>query len=169
MITINCIGTSDNAKLPSKAHPGDAAFDIFCDTDVIVSTRATLVSTGICMEIPEGYFGKIEARSGHSRDNGLRIVGVQLADGEIRLGGIIDAPYRGPVGVILAVLPGMANKLFKAGDAVAQMLLLPAIPAVCQWAPDGTLKPSDRGQGGFGHTDKKRHPLAGGSWAEFKA
>jgi dUTP pyrophosphatase len=170
MITINCVGTSDNAKLPHKAHPGDAAFDIFCDHDVIVGARATLVSTGICMEIPEGYFGKIEARSGHSRNNGLRIVGVMLHGGEIRLGGIIDAPYRGPIGVILAVLPGMANKPFKVGDAVAQMLLLPAIPAVCRWAPDGTLNPSDRGQGGFGHTDQKRDSLGyAPQWGAWKA
>ena len=51
---------NNNAKLPEFAHPTDAGMDLFCAEKVEVKNNQTLaVSTGIVMQIPDGYVGLI--------------------------------------------------------------------------------------------------------------
>jgi len=63
--------------------------------------------------------------------------------------GTIDADYRGEVGVIL-INHGPAPFIVRRGDRIAQMV----VHRVCRvvWAACDALSPTERGNGGFGHT-----------------
>ena len=51
---------NDNTKLPEFAHSTDAGMDLFCTEKVEVKNNQSLaVSTGIAMQIPDGYVGLI--------------------------------------------------------------------------------------------------------------
>ena len=63
----------------------------------------TLIPTGLAMEIPKGYKGKIESKSG------LALAGL------IVHGGVIDSNYQGPIQVIMQNL-SHRNYLIKEGD-----------------------------------------------------
>ena len=56
---------TDTARLPTRAHPGDAGLDLYADERIIVeSMHRALVHTGIVIAIPHGYVGLIWPRSG---------------------------------------------------------------------------------------------------------
>ena len=58
------------AKMPTRAHEGDL-YDIYADEDILIDAVPTLVSTGIALEIPEGYHIKIYNRSSNPLKYGL--------------------------------------------------------------------------------------------------
>ena len=77
--------------IPSYSHPEDAGADLKASESSIVPARGkALVSTGLCLELPEGHVGLIWPRSGlavkHSIDCGA---------------GVIDSTYRGEIKVLL--------------------------------------------------------------------
>lgn len=137
-----------DAKLPTKAHASDAAFDLYlCGEDPWQTGNGTYVlHTGIAVEIPEGYYGQIAGRSSLGKR------------GYVVLGGVIDSSYRGEVSVLLARMnePAPHNTfpflVFSPGDRIAQLLILP-VPQV-EVAEVGELSSSERGTGGFGSTGK---------------
>ena len=82
---------SDDAILPTKAHPTDSGYDLYANEDVIIEPGETvIVKTGIAVELPAGYEAQIRPRSGVTAKTKLR---VQL--------GTIDNGYRGELGVIV--------------------------------------------------------------------
>ena len=83
------------AKIPTRESASAAGYDLYADiTDEIrVKPHETVkVNTGVAMEIPEGYFGGIAARSGLASKEGLRPANCY---------GIVDSDYRGPIIVAL--------------------------------------------------------------------
>jgi dUTP pyrophosphatase len=138
-----------DAKLPTKAHQTDAAFDFYWCPKIKNRTPMPLASkgqetlveleTGIALEIPPGYFILLHERSGMAKQ------GVTL------VGGVIDADYRGE---IIIFLQGPYSPLYglKAGDRVAQGLLLP-VPEV-EVVESEELSETGRGTSGFGSTGK---------------
>ena len=81
----------ENAIVPRYAHEGDAAMDLFSTENyVVLAGKRQLVSTGISMELPEGYFASIRGKSGLAYKKGICI-----------LGGVIEWTYRGEYGVIV--------------------------------------------------------------------
>ena len=81
----------DSAIIPSYAHEGDAALDLHsCEDYIVGSGKRQLVSTGIAMELPQGYFASIRGKSGLAAKKGIDI-----------LGGVIEYTYRGEYGVIV--------------------------------------------------------------------
>lgn len=66
---------SETAKIPSRGSDEAAGYDLFADipepVDILPHTTA-MISTGVAMAIPAGYFGGIFARSGLSAKEGLR-------------------------------------------------------------------------------------------------
>lgn len=55
---------TQTAKLPEKASPTEAGFDVFADETVTIHNGETVaVSTGIAIEIPDGYYGRLKARN----------------------------------------------------------------------------------------------------------
>lgn len=129
------------ALAPEKAHESDAGFDLFSDEKIAINGPGVqVVSTGISLEIPEGYFGKIFDRSGISVKTDL-----------IVKAGVIDADYRGEVKIVLANTGHAPNKLPK-GTKIAQLVLLP-VPTI-GLEEISELTDTERGDGGFGSTDK---------------
>ena len=83
----------DDAVLPSRAHSGDAGFDLSaCEEITIGVGERAAVGTGIAVEIPEGHAGLVVPRSGLALRHGLSMVNAP---------GVIDAGYRGEVRLIL--------------------------------------------------------------------
>ncbi len=126
----------ERASLPTRAHAGDAGLDLYALEPVTVAPGAGLrARTGVALEIDHGWVGMIADRSS------LASKGLKTA------GGIIDAGYRGEVQVVLWNLSLEPIEL-KAGDRIAQLLLLPVgLAAVTQVTE---LSDSSRGAGGFG-------------------
>nr|XP_043608105.1 deoxyuridine 5'-triphosphate nucleotidohydrolase [Erigeron canadensis] len=130
---------SDNAVLPTRGSSLAAGYDLSSAIKTKVPARGkALVATDLSIAVPEGTYARIAPRSGlawkHSIDVGA---------------GVIDADYRGPVGVILFNHSDVDFEV-KAGDRIAQLIIEKIItPDVVQVDDlDSTI----RGAGGFGST-----------------
>ena len=154
---------SSEAIIPRKANRGDAGYDLYSIHPITIGPlKRSLVSTGIAMEIPSGYYGKIAPRSGLALDRGIDV-----------LGGIIDSSYRGGIGVILInlnlprslTLPESQRggihsyeSLFgdretvslPAGSKIAQLIIHRCYDVT--WEENSNLSISSRGEEGFGST-----------------
>lgn len=135
------------AKVPEYKTDGAAGLDLcYCpDTEpnapiVIYDMGAHLVPTGLRVEIPKGYVGKLYIRSGLAKNDHLT-----LANGV----GIIDSDYRGEVMVMLSN-QGMSHVTLKAGERIAQ-LIIERVPSV-SIKVTSQLSETERGEGGFGST-----------------
>lgn len=130
---------SEKAVLPSRASPLSAGYDLSSATEVKVPARGkALVPTDLSIAIPEGTYARIAPRSGlawkHSIDVGA---------------GVIDADYRGPVGVILFNHSNIDFEV-KVGDRIAQLIIqVIMMPDVVEV---DDLDSTVRGAGGFGST-----------------
>jgi len=126
-----------SARLPVKAHSGDAGYDLFAAYSGTVPARGqALIKTEIAIALPTGCMAQLAPRSSLALKNSIDLGG-----------GIIDSPYRGPIGVILFNL-GDVDFNYKAGDRIAQMIVQKVeSPEVLEV---DSLDDTDRGQGGFG-------------------
>jgi len=80
---------NSKGAIPQLAHQGDAGYDLRSVEDICLAPEETvLVHTGLAMEIPPGYFGKIKAKSGLA-PKGLRIPA-----------GVIDSNYQGEICIV---------------------------------------------------------------------
>lgn len=130
------------AIIPQYAHLTDAGFDLFSIEDYCLKPGERHVFwIGLASEIPEGYFVMIKPRSGLAVKRGIDV-----------LAGVIDSGYRGEWGVVLINL-GSKPFEFKKGDKIAQGILFKYEKPEIQEAKK--LKSSQRGEGGFGSSDKK--------------
>jgi dUTP diphosphatase len=137
----------DNASglpLPSYQTSGSVGMDLLADVDSPVQLPPgdrALIPTGLAFEIPEGFEGQIRPRSGLALRHGVTLLNAP---------GTIDSDYRGEVQVLLVNL-GRGNFTVERGDRIAQIVIAPVVRVVLEEA--GGLTLSDRGAGGFGHTD----------------
>jgi dUTP pyrophosphatase len=131
-----------NAVIPEYKTVGAAAFDLtVVENYVLFAQEAHLFSTGLVMEIPKGYFGYIRPRSGLAVQYGIGILSSN----------VIDCDYRGEVKINLYNYNSYKSCEIKAGERVAQMLILPA-PQFKIVEETGNLSNTERGEGGFGST-----------------
>jgi len=132
---------SDSAKVPSRANPTDAGADIYSIEQCIIQPlERKAISTGIRMEIPEGYYARIAPRSGLAVKNGIDI-----------LAGVVDSSYRGEIKVVLYNSDKSNSFFVNPGDRIAQLIIekhynFDLIEVVEE------LSDTDRGSGGFGST-----------------
>jgi dUTP pyrophosphatase len=128
-------------KLPEYAHQGDAGFDLYAsDNFVLEPMEKKLVTTGIKIEIPEGYVGLIWDRSGLAAKHSLH-----------NLAGVIDSHYRGEIKIVVINLGNETFEITK-GMRIAQMLIQPVVSAEIE--ESGSLSETVRGEKGFGSTGK---------------
>ncbi|KAK9271076.1 hypothetical protein L1049_026665 [Liquidambar formosana] len=130
---------SEDAVLPSRASLLSAGYDLSSAKETKVPARGkALVPTDLSIAIPEGTYARIAPRSGlawkHSIDVGA---------------GVIDADYRGPVGVILFNHSDVDFEV-KAGDRIAQLIIEKIMTPDVMEVED--LDSTVRGVGGFGST-----------------
>ncbi|HVE14757.1 MAG TPA: dUTP diphosphatase [Elusimicrobiota bacterium] len=129
-----------HATLPTRAHADDAGLDLYSleDSELAPGAGAT-VKTGVAVAVPAGHVGLVADRSSMAR-RGLKTAG-----------GVIDAGYRGELGVVLWNI-SREPQAIKKGERIGQLLIVPiAVPAVKE--VDGHA-PTARGAKGFGSTGR---------------
>ena len=130
--------------LPRYAHPGDAGLDLHSAADVTIAPgERVVVGSGIAVAIPEGYVGLVSPRSGTAVRSGLSMVNTP---------GVVDSGYRGEIRFALINLDPSEPIHVARGDRVAQMVVVPVLPA--DVVETGELPESSRGEGGFGSTGR---------------
>lgn len=133
---------SENARVPSKATNGSAAYDLFSCEDVRIPIGSIhKIRLGIAVEIPREYFIYIRPRSGLAANHG----------GDMCSSGIVDSDYRGEIFMPI-VNHGEDVLMIGIGYRVGQMVLLPVLPTEIVLVNE--LNPSLRGDGGFGSTGR---------------
>lgn len=141
-INIQCLSISKEF-LPIYSTEGSSGADLFAavEEEVIIKPRERkLISSGIKLEIPEGYEAQIRPRSGLAIKYGITLVNTP---------GTIDSDYRGEIKIIMINL-GDEDFTIKRGDRIAQMVIAPVIKA--DFIFGTSLNETKRGSGGFGST-----------------
>lgn len=134
--------TGNPSNLHSPQHPGDAGHDLAAaHSQTLYSHCPEIISTGVYVEIPEGYAGFILPRSSACK------TGVTVTNAP----GLIDSGYRGEIKVGLTNM-GRNRYRVQAGDRIAQLVIMP-VPRVQVVVVD-ELSPADRGEDGFGSTGR---------------
>ncbi|GMV78727.1 MAG: deoxyuridine 5'-triphosphate nucleotidohydrolase [Chitinophagaceae bacterium] len=142
---IKIINTSSN-PLPAYATVGSSGMDVRANLNepyTLLPLERTLISTGLFVEIPEGYEAQIRPRSGLAIKQGITCLNTP---------GTIDADYRGEIKVILINLSNEPQTILHA-DRIAQMVFQ-KIQQV-QLLQVQNINETTRGEGGFGHTGKQ--------------
>lgn len=125
-----------------KAYPGDAGIDLPIVEEVILTPGEFAdLPSGIKVAIPEGYYGRIVARSSALRKRRVRVYE-----------GIIDAGFRGELFTYVENIGPSATKL-SPGDRLAQMIIQPVLDLPLRQVP--ALPDSIRGVQGFGSSDNR--------------
>ena len=128
-------------KLPQYEYHGDAGLDLHAaERCVIKKGEKFFVSTGIALEIPEGYVGCIWDKSGLSMNHGLKT-----------LGGVVDSGYRGEIIVGLANLSNN-DYVVEKDHKVAQMIIQKKEHVILEETEK--LSESQRDRRGFGSSGK---------------
>ena len=128
------------ATIPTRAHPEDAGLDLYSLEDAtLLPGDGRIVRTGVAAAIPEGHAGLVCDRSSLAK-RGLKTAG-----------GVIDAGYRGELGVVLWNI-AKEPQTVKRGERIGQLLVVPiATPAPVEVQDLGETA---RGAGGFGSTGR---------------
>ena len=138
---------SDKAILPTKAHEGDAAYDLYCPEDTMIHIGRNLIRTDIAIAMPANICAFVRSRSGFA------LLGVMGKDGERHNArmttGLIDSGYRGNIGVIVE---SCETFTIAKGTRLAQLQF--------SYVPFTTLEEVDElditdRKGGFGSTGTK--------------
>jgi len=128
-------------KAPNYANPGDAGMDFFsAENTTIAPGERKVVKTGIKMAIPFGYVGLVWDKSGLAAKKGVKT-----------MAGVIDAGYRGEVGIVMHNL-GKEEFIIEKNMKIAQMLIQPIHSPDIEEVEE--LDDTQRGEGGFGSTGK---------------
>lgn len=138
------IKLDDGAIVPTYAHDTDACADLYAADDMVLPahTFSNMVRTGVHIALPEGWMAMIFPRSS---------IGAKTQNRLSNSVGIIDSEYRGQLGVLYDNLSD-SDYPIKAGDRIAQMLILPSYKFKANVVD--VLPASTRGEGGFGSTGK---------------
>lgn len=127
---------SANAKVPTKADPGCAGYDVYASEEVVIEPgKRLLVSTGISTEFSKHFYLRVAPRSGMS------VKGIDVG------AGVVDSSYRGEIKVLLI---NNSDKPFVVlyGTRIAQLILERCSDTkivVCS-----ELENTTRGEKGFG-------------------
>ena len=138
-MNINIKKLAPNAVLPNWNNDSAGADLTSLETATINVGRRHLFKTGLSLAIPSGYYGRVAPRSGLALKKGIDV-----------MAGVIDADYRGELGVILINL-GEEPVQINAGDKIAQLIIETCHR--CKFVEVADLSNTDRGSGGFGSTD----------------
>ena len=133
----------EGLPLPAYATPDAAGMDLHAAVETEITLQPgerALVSTGLRIALPPGYEAQVRPRSGLALRHGVSMVNTP---------GTIDEGFRGTLCVLL-INHGQEPFTVHRGDRIAQMIVAPVVRAI--WVEVAELPPSERGEGGFGHT-----------------
>ena len=127
-----------HAKVPTRANPNDAGADLYSIESVVIPPLSRgVVKTGLALEIPVSYYGRVAPRSGLAAKHGIDV-----------LAGVIDSSYRGEIGVVLLNTDSSNSFTVNVGDRIAQLIIESHYNPVFVEVLD--LLETNRGEGGFG-------------------
>jgi len=133
------------AQLPAKSRPRDACYDLRAAHDAVIPPgRVVAVSTGLKIEVPDGYCLDIRPRSGLALNHSITVLNSP---------GTVDSTYRGEVKVILANISPLMRYDVKAGDKIAQCKLTREI-AISFEEVEHVRDNDERGGHGFGSSGR---------------
>lgn len=138
----------DDAQLPTKGTEGAACFDLYASETVILESRGgrRKIPTGIALEIPAGYCGRIYSRSS-SFLKGLDVGSL-----------VVDSDFVGEIMIMCGYDAGNAEiergraetYVVHKGDRIAQLKIEKLINTAFVEADE--LKQTARGAKGWGST-----------------
>ncbi|AVK75409.1 dCTP deaminase [Pandoravirus quercus] len=135
-----CKRMHDDAKLPRRGTSGAAGYDLWAiETTTVPARGRAQVPIGLSIAIPAGYYGRVAPRSSMARD------GIDVG------AGVLDADYRGEVGVMLFNHTD-ADYVIDGGARIAQLLIEKIAHPEPVWVD--SLDDTERGTGGFGSTGR---------------
>ena len=142
---VKIINKSNN-PLPEYSTPQSAGMDLrafIIEPIILKALDRALISTGLYIEMPEGYEAQVRPRSGLAIKHGITVLNSP---------GTVDADYRGEVCVELI---NLSNKPFtvEPGERIAQLVFNKCEQAELVEVEE--LSETERGEGGFGHTGNK--------------
>lgn len=138
------------AVIPNYSKEGDAGMDLVAISEgkrfTAQGTQCKELyeyyeySTGLSIEIPEGFVGLVFPRSSISKTAMILCNSV----------GIIDSGYRGEI-LCRFKTPANTGIIYNKGDKISQLVIIP-YPTI-EFEEVEELATSERGEGGFGSTN----------------
>lgn len=131
----------EGAAKPTKAHTLDAGFDLYSREEQRITDccGGKVFDTGVHVEIPRGYVGYVQGRSGLNINHSI-----------VCPTGTIDAGFTGSIKVKLYNMD-INDYVVQKGERIAQLIIQPI--ADCELV-EGALGASERGTNGFGSTGR---------------
>lgn len=131
----------DHEYEPLRAHDVDAGLDLRTPIDVTIPAHGSeMVDLGIHFEIPKGWFGKLESKSG------LNVM-KQVFCG----GGVIDCGFTGSIKARLYNFSD-TDYTFKKGDKFVQIVFIPI--STPKLVKVDKFDEYERGNSGYGSSGK---------------
>ena len=111
-----------HAQMPTRDH-GSVGYDIFsAEGYVVLPGERAVVSTGIKIKIPDGFYGVLVPKTGITIKHGIEVGA-----------GIVEPGYDGELKVVLFNHDRKHNFVIRPGYRVAQLILCPyAIPELVE-------------------------------------
>ena len=142
-VAIKRLDAHDDLPLPDYQSAHAAGMDLHAavtDSITLEPGQIQLIPCGFAIAVPAGYEAEVRPRSGLAYKHGITMINAP---------GTIDADYRGQV-MIPLINHGKQSFAVTRGMRIAQMIIKPLPRTV--WRQVDQLPPSERGEGGFGHT-----------------
>lgn len=141
-IKVKFVKVIEDAKVPERGSKFAAGYDL---SAYLPSGRISLypgevlkIPTGLAVEIPDGYFGGIYARSGLASKQGLKPANCT---------GIVDSDYRGEI-IVALHNDSHDIRTVEHGQRIAQLVIQPYLNV--EFEEVDKLEDTERGEGGFG-------------------
>ena len=117
MTTIKIQKLSPYGIIPSRATPNSAGLDLFCPRNVKIpkNSGSLLIKLDIKVQIPNGFFGKIESKSKLAAHKSI-----------YAMAGVIDQDFDGNLHVQLVNF-GTEDTMIGRWNAIAQLIIQPVI------------------------------------------
>lgn len=133
----------DGANMPVRGHTLDAGLDLRTKEKIKIPAKGSaVIDTGVHFRIPEGWFGKLESKSG------LNVVSEIFCGG-----GVIDAGYTGSIKCRLYNFSNV-DYVLNEGDKCVQIVFLPiSTPGLVEVTNIDDWN-YERGNEGFGSTGR---------------
>lgn len=132
-------------KLPYRTTSGAAGFDLQAAIDdkiTLQSGETAMVSTGLCVKLPDNIELQVRPRSGLAAKYAVTVVNTP---------GTVDSDYTGEIKVIL-INHGKADFVIYRGDRIAQAVFNEVV--IPELFEVNELEKTERGSKGFGSTGR---------------
>jgi len=141
---INRVEGAADLELPRYHTAGSSGLDLRANVEDVMILKPgdfAAVPVGIRIAIPPGFEAQVRPRSGLAAKFGVTVLNTP---------GTVDSDYRGEIKVIL-INHGKQDFEITRGMRIAQMVIMKVcMPDFCEVQE---LDTTQRGEGGFGHTD----------------